>query len=445
MTIHAPDRVGLRAPGTARLVLSVCLLGWAVIAPDPATAGDVATLTLESVLEEAKGHNPELLAVRGRSQAMAAVPPQVSAWDDPTLTWEAWNTPEAFRIDRADNNIFRLSQRIPFPGKRRLAGEVATLEADQARHDVATVELELLAAVKRAYYDLWQAHERLAVLSRDKELVARFTHIVERKYGTGEATQSDVLRAQVELTHLISRLQTEQLSIGQAEAELNALLSRAAADPLGRPETPDPPRLSDDSAALVELALTTRPEVAAQTAAIARDETAVQLARRSRYPDFEVSVGRFINSGESDGFGAMASVTLPIFNGAKYGAAVDEATARVGVARSERRRLDDRIRREVEQAYLRARTALLQYDLFVKTHIPQAEQALRVTEASYESGEVPFLDLIDTIRSIESVHLDHIAAQADFEKARAELERSVGSELPRLPPGSARSRGGANE
>jgi cobalt-zinc-cadmium efflux system outer membrane protein len=183
---------------------------------------------------------------------------------------------------------------------------------------------------------------------------------------------------------------------------------------------------------VVSRALERRPDVRAQDAAIAREESAVKLAERSRYPDFEVSVGRFVNSDARDGFGGMLSMTLPIFNGAKYGAGIEEANARLRAAHAERRRLEDRIRREVDQAYLRAQTALFQYDLFTKTHIPQTEQALRVTESGYQTGEVSFLDLIDTLRSMESVHLEHVMAQADFEKAYADLERAAGTDLPRV-------------
>src|SRR4029450_3395480 len=143
--------------------------------------------------------------------------------------------------------------------------------------------------------------------------------------------------------------------------------------------------------------------------------------------DFELSVGRFVNYGESDGFGAMASVTLPFANVSKYEAGVEEARARLAAARSERRRFEDRARREVQQTFLKARTALLQYELFSATHVPQAEQALRVSERAYEAGQPGFLDLVDTLRRIESVHLEHISAQADFERAYAELERVVGT------------------
>src|SRR5262249_15572550 len=140
------------------------LLGASLAAARVATAADL--LSLSAVIEEAREHNPEMQAARHHSGAMAAMPAQAAALDDPTFSYEAWNTPESFRLDEADNNIFRLSQKLPFPGKRRLAGEVAAREADVARHGASDVELQVVDGVRVAFYDLWEAHERLAVYRR---------------------------------------------------------------------------------------------------------------------------------------------------------------------------------------------------------------------------------------------------------------------------------------
>ena len=353
------------------------------------------------------------------------------ALDDPTFSYEVWNAPDPVRVDRADNNILRLSQKIPFPGKRALAGEVAVREADMARSESSGVELDVAAAVKRAYYDLWAAHELLHVYSRERGLVERFARIAEQKYGVGQVAQSDVLRAQVELTHFINRVTTQTLAIDGARAELNALLSRAPGDLLGVPEDPPPPRLDPEVDRLIGLAVESRPEVRAQQAAVAREEAAVRLAQRNYFPDFEFNVGRFVNPGQRDGFGAMAAVSIPIAYKWKYDAGLGEARARLGSAQAELRRLQDRVQREVKQAHVRAETARLQWQLFVNTHIPQAEQSLRVAESAYETGAIDWLALIDTARTLESVHVEHIQADAEFEKAYADLERAVGRELPR--------------
>src|SRR5258705_7488285 len=70
-----------------------------------------APLPLEAVLAEARTRNPEIQAARERAGALASLPAQAAAWDDPTLSWEAWNAPDSFRLDHADNNIFRVSQK----------------------------------------------------------------------------------------------------------------------------------------------------------------------------------------------------------------------------------------------------------------------------------------------------------------------------------------------
>lgn len=387
------------------------------------------SLRLATVIEAAQQHNPEIQAARHRADAVAAIPDRVSAYDDPVFSYEAFNTPESLHIDQSDNNIFRVSQRVPFPGKRTLAGTVAHHDAEAMRQDVAGVELDVVAAVKRAYYDLWLVYQTLEVYGREKALVQRFSHIAEQRYATSEVSQSDVLRSQVELTRLINRVTTERLAIEGARAELNALLSQAPEEPLGVPETPPVPKLAETMEQWTARALKQRPEVAAQTAIIARDDSSVQLAHMNYLPDFEFTVGRFINAGRSDGFGAISSVSIPLAYRSKYAAGVTEANAQLAAAQSDQRRLQDRIRREVTQAFLRARAAMLQRELFVTTHIPQAEQALRVTESAYQTGSVDFLALIDTARAIESVHLEHLQAEADFQKAYADLERAAG-----MPP-----------
>lgn len=409
----------------------------AALAATAAGADTGAPLRLADVLEIARQANPEIRIARQRAAALRAVPDQVSAYDDPTLTWEAWDIPESLRVDKAENNIFRLSQKVPFPGKRTLAGTVAERAADAADQETLAAELAVTTEVKRAYYDLWLQHQRVAILTREKAVLERVARTVEQKYGVGEATQPDALRAQVELTHTVIEVSSADLAVETAAAELNALLSRAPEEPLGVPEDPPMTPIGASLETLTDLALQRRPELAAQRAAIAGEERGVELAKQTRRPDFEFTVGRFLNYGRNDGFGAMASVTLPFVYGSKYDAAAAEARARLAGAEAELRRWQDRVRREVAQAFARARTAGLQHSLAEGTHIPQAEQALRVTESAYQAGTADFVALLDTVRNIEAVHMQHVDAEAELAKAVADLERAVGGELPQPLVGAA--------
>lgn len=406
---------------------------------DPLSSGEV--LELETVVALARRHNPAIETARNRFSAARNVPDRVSAYDDPTLSWEAWNAPENFRVDQADNNIFRLSQKIPFPGKLGLKGEIAAKEAEKMEWALKAVEVDIVAQIKKAYFDLWLTHQHLAVYRRDLELVRQFARIAEQKYAVGQVSQPDVLRAQVELTRLINRVTTETLALDKARAQLNALLSRVPEAPLGVPENPPAAAMPYAIADLESLALANRPELLAQSRSLEKEGLTRDLAHKAYYPDFEVFVSRFENFRTRNGFGAGVSVSIPLAFKYKYDAAVGEATANLLAARSELADLRNRTLFEVKQAFVELQTALEKIHLFLHTHIPQAEQSLESSQISYQTGILDFLSLIDSLRAVQEVHLEHLTAAADFEKAWAELERAVGQELSRTAlPGNQRDR-----
>jgi len=394
-------------------------------------------LRLSAVIAEARAHNPGLRAAWERAAAAAAVPARVSAYDDPSVTYEAWNAPDSFRVDQSDNNIFKLSQKVPFPGKRTLAGRAAERDAAMAKADADAAEIDLVAAVRRGYYELWGSHRMHDVYSRDQELADRFARSAEDRYAVGLVGQADVLRAQMERTKLINLVTTEALMIDRARAGLGALLSRGTSALMGVPEDPPPPRLDESAEMLRELAFKDRPELTGARAAVEKEQALVSAAQLDYLPDFDFALSRFVNYRGRDGVGVTASATIPLAYKYKRDAALAEARARLGSAQAELRRTSDRVRQEVEDAYLSARAAMLQFDLYASTHVPQAEQALAASQIGYQTGKVDFLALIDAVREVESVHLQHVKATIDFEQAFANLERAVGSALPREGDGHA--------
>lgn len=388
-------------------------------------------LPLDAVLTYAQEHNPTIRAARVRMLAARERPAQISALDDPTFTYEGFNIPENFDLSRTDNNILKLSQKLPFPGKRRLRGEIATHEVAIAREDVRRAEIITRADVKKAYYDLWQVHQNLLVYSREKELAAQFATIAEKKYAVGQVSQPDVLRAQVELTRLITRVTTQALKLGEVRAVLNGLLSRSPEAPLGVPHDAPKPVVRRTLAELTELTLNNRPEISANAAVIARDTAMLALSRKAYFPDFEVYVERFFNGRRKDGGGVIFSATIPLAYRQKYDAGVAEASARLSASKADLRAAQDTALAEVKGALVRVQIAAELVNLFSQTHIPQAEQALDSSRIGYQTGKVDFLSLTDSLRVVEQIHLEHITAAADFEKAYADLERAVGQPLPR--------------
>src|SRR5262245_35531371 len=112
-------------PSKGPSVIRVAAAGIAALVGTSASAAELPTtgsLPLVDVVGWARTHNPELEAARRRATAARSVPAQAAAWDDPMLAAESWNSPRAVPYDRAENNILKLSQRLPFPGKLGLKG-----------------------------------------------------------------------------------------------------------------------------------------------------------------------------------------------------------------------------------------------------------------------------------------------------------------------------------
>ena len=406
----------------------------ATLARPLARAGELPAtgpLPLADVVTYARAHNPELEAARWREAAARAVPAQAAAWDDPTLAAESWNTPRAVPYDGADNNIPKLSQRLPFPGKLGLKGRMAARDADLAAAEARMSELAVLEAVKEAYWDLWLADRHLAVYTRDLELARELAAGAAGRYAVGTGRQPDVLRAEVERTHIATRLVTTRLERERAAARLNELLSRGPEEPLGTPIDPGPARVPGPLERLIARARESHPDLAGRAAAVEREKDDVALARRGYLPDFDLTFERFYNRAGRDGYGAMIAMTVPLPFKYRRDAALDEAHARLASEEAMRRRAEDRAASAVKRALAALEAAAAERELLAGTHLPQAEQSFAASRDAYAAGDLDFTALIDSLRAIESTHLEHHEAAAAFEKAYASLETAVGGELPR--------------
>jgi outer membrane protein TolC len=67
--------------------------------------------------------------------------------------------------------------------------------------------------------------------------------------------------------------------------------------------------------------------------------------------------------------------------------------------------------------------------MYETSFIPQAEQALNASGSGYESGQIDFLNLLDSQRMLLEIKLDYNAAAVQLEGAKADLEKAVGLDL----------------
>jgi len=389
------------------------------------------SLVLPDLIQEALARNPELVAARKQWEAATNRIAQARSLDDPTLSIHLWNFPQTFNVTRADNSIFGLSQNLPFPGKLALKSEIASRSAEIAEQALRAKERELVARLKQAYYDLFLVHKAIKIHHAQVELLRQFVEIADAKFRTGKGSQSDVLKAQVELSLLHQQLPVLEQRHETAAALLNTVLDRDPLSLLGIPQEPSLISIDTPIGDLHRLALNARPELKAAELAVQQSEQSRALAQRQYYPDFNVTFQRFQNFQANDGFGAYVAMTMPFafWTKPKHDAGVQEAAASVAAARAQQHTVENLTRFQINDLLAKVRASEQVARLYHTTILPQAVQNLEAARAGYRAGKGGFLDLIDTQRAWRGFQFEYYRALVEREHRLAELEQVIGTNL----------------
>ena len=397
-------------------------------------------LEIRGVIDEALRTNPELQAAKLRWSASSERIVQERALDDPVIGFTYFGEQVQTRVGEKQAGV-TASQKIPFFGKLRLKGEVARNEAKVSGGKYQTLEREIVAKAKSAFYALYWAYKSISINEENMNLLKRFVKIAEIKYATGKATQQDVLKAQVELSKIVNDLISLEQLKETAAARLNTLLNRHPDAPIGIPEEVDITELTVSLEDLYEKAKEVSPDLSILKYKIERDKAAYKLARKQYYPDFTFGLNYvFINDlpssvmsspiGESrDSYTGTLSVNVPIFQKRKYDAGVREANARLKSSKMAYKNRENMTLFEVKDLHFKVQTAERLVNLYRNSIIPLAKQSLQAAESGYQAGQVDFLNLIDSQRALLDFNLAFYRAVADFGTNIAGLERVVGIEL----------------
>jgi outer membrane protein TolC len=218
----------------------------------------------------------------------------------------------------------------------------------------------------------------------------------DARYASGTGSQSDVLRAEVEVARLgaIARALAGEVRGREAMLNINlALNADNVVPPLAPPALTQPV----PSWSAIKAALTSRPELAAGRAEIARAEADVQVMRDMRRPMATVRTGPSYTMAEGRGWMAMVGLSLPIWRG-KLRAGVAEAQAMHAMSEADLRAMTRMIEGDAAVAVsqlqaARDRQAALDTDV-----LPRARLAIEPAVASYASGQLPLVSVIEAIQ-----------------------------------------------
>jgi len=402
-------------------------------AVDPQLAQLIAIL-----LEE----NPRALSARAATRSTREREAQVTSLPNPTLTYRYYaETPET-RVG-PQRQALELSQGVPWFGKREQQGRRAAHQAAAAEWQARELELELVAELKRHYFEAAFVQEALAVNADEILLLRRFERIALTRYSTGEGIQQSVIKVQTDISRLVDGETALRQRLDLATRRIARLIGRVNAPLVLRPISLELVAVDADAALLGQGSILDHPSVKSVEQTIQAD---VAWARRNELasrPDFRFGVG-YVDVGNRDDpagllnppqdngkdvWSLSVGLDIPLYR-KRVRSGVAEARASMD---SNERRLEDtrdELSYAIQEAVLRLHSVQERALLYQEVIVPQAGQALASAEAAYTTDRQGVLDLLDAERVLFQARLTYHRLLADHWSALADLERSLGRAFP---------------
>lgn len=397
-------------------------------------AGQEPPLTLHTLVSEVLRGNRDVVAAQKSYEASRQRPTQASSLPDPMISLGYVSVgnplPGAGLGGQVLSNIgLMYSQELPYPGKLKLRGEIASKEAEAAFQQYQAVQLAVISRLKQAYYRLQYAYAASDLLIRDRELLNKLVSVTQNRYAVGKAAQQDVLKAQTQISILETRLVKLEQQRLSSEADINSVLNRRPGSPVGRPEGLNPKELTVRLEELYAAAAQNSPMLRRDQKMIERSELSVNSARKEYYPDVTLTGGYFNQGAMAPMYQFQANFKVPIYFWRKQRAGVEEQVSILSQARRTYESTDQTLHFRIKDDYTMAQASSKLMKLYAQTVVPQGNMALESSFSTYETGTVDFLSVLTNFTTVLDYEMNYYDEALNFALALSRLEEMTGQPL----------------
>ena len=391
-------------------------------------------LDLKALVQEALSNNREVLAAQKRYEASQQRPSQASSLPDPMFspgyTSNGYPLPGAQLGSNPSSSIgFMVTQALPYPGKRKLRGDIASKETEVEFQSYEAIQLSIVSRLKQAYYRMAYDTGALAVIERNRALLDQLLSITESRYSVGRAAQQDVFKTQTQISLLEAKRIQLQRDRAARQAEMVSLLNRRPGERLGSPAPLEPRGFVYSLESLYAEAVKQSPMLTRDQKMIERAELSVNLAHKDYYPDFAVSGGYFNQGSMSPMYQFRLDITLPAYARKKQHAALTEQTQLLAQARRTYEATNQSLHYQIQDQFLLVEASWKLLKLYSDTTVPQASLAFESSLVSYQSGAVDFLSVLTNYLAVLDYELNYQEELQNYYLAMAQLEEMTGTSL----------------
>ncbi len=297
------------------------------------------------------------------------------------------------------------------------------------------VKNEVIYQAEMLFYSALLERTQLLVLKKAFEANSYNLEVVEKQYSQGVVSEFEVLRARVEKNNLLPSILAIESNLRLSEKQLKSFIGIDLNLEIELIEQADDTAASNVPTmdALIQQALTQRPEVKQTDLLVDITRKAVKIYKANYYPslvafaayDWQASSDQFSMSDNiSKSASAGLSLSIPIFQGGGRSGDVGYRKADHRQALLTQMQLKDDIKLEVEGAYDRLMQAKKSLDI-QGANIAEAEEGLRIANVRYKSGVGTQLEVLSAQVALTDARNAQAEAIFQFRQARAELKKTT--------------------
>lgn len=393
--------------------------------------GLIKEWSLPELVEALKENNPQLRAAAQVAKAVELGVSPAQAYDNPTLNVTQdplKNGP--LNVNSSTGMSWGVSQNFPWPGKKRLAGEIVQAQAESAKEQVNQLKTQLLGQLKTTWTAWQQVTAQIVIAQSQVQRLEQIKEITKIRYANNAAAFSDYVSAQVAQ----SQLQTDLLGLErQQKVAINQMAMLIG--------VPDSVKIKtavitvDQTTAKLDhletLALEVNPQVKSSQLSVESARKSVELAELGKLPDFNVGILAHSASPPwgfrtNENYGMNVGVTFPLYYGQKEKNLVDQAKAYLNSAREADESLRQQVVFGVRSAYHQWMQSLDQMKLIEERVMKQAQIGYRLTLANYSSGQASYSDLLNAFNALKSTEVMREQVRSLAVQGKVALDVSVG-------------------
>ena len=416
--------------------------------------------TLNSLVEEALDHNPDVAIAAARVAQSRAVLGITNAdrWPAIDLQGNVTRSKDSAYVNSTPGidlhqTIYSVQGGASFEldlwGKYLRASQSAREQLLNTEYGREATKLSLTGDVARGYFSLIAAAQQLARGRDTLTTRVESLRIEKLRFDAGESDEFTFKRAEADTAATRTSVHQLELEVVRRTNALGVLLGRSPQDLVDRAIEAEQialPAVAMLPAALPSSVLERRPDIGAAEAALNASAYDIGVARAQMFPSISLTgafgaVSRDLDNlfkSPAEAWSASGGILQPIFQGGRLRSNVKRAEA----VREERKA---QYAKTVQNAFREVLDSLQGQSLIAGVSQANADQVAALTRATelaelrYDQGDIAYIDLLDVRRGLFQAQIDQVAAQRDALLNAVDLALAVGGGLgARAEPLSAR-------